>query len=335
MAVVLGDPRIPYSYATGGKFGSEELEAVEALQRALSTLEGFEFRYFDDHDRLIDELREARPDLVLNLCDTGIRNDWQRARNVPALFEVLDLPYTGADPVGIILSDDKSLIHASASLRGVPVPEQTFIQLDDQSFRLPERYPTFIKPNAGAGSFGITEKSLAHSPDEARAYLEWLAPRLEVPEAVAQEFLSGTEYTIGVIGNPEVEVTVLPPLEIDFSELDAELPQVLTHGSKADPDSPYWKQLKFKRAQLHEATEQRLVEYCKTLFGCLGLRDYARIDFRNDAEGKPRLLDANCNPTWYPEGKMAMMASWAGYEYPTLLRLILESAMARYGISTR
>ena len=215
VGVLLGDPRLPYAYAPGGVFGEEELAAVENLSRALSTLEGFRFTYFDDHEALLDALRDASPDLVLNLCDTGFRNEWGSERNLPALLEILGIPYTGADPVGIALSNDKALMAAAAELRGVRVPEQRLVDLNETPWTLPARYPALIKPNVSAGSAGITEKSLVHDDAEAEAYLTWLAPQAETPEALIQEFLPGTEYTVGLIGNPGAGFEVLPPLEID------------------------------------------------------------------------------------------------------------------------
>lgn len=332
VGVLLGDPRLPYAYAPGGVFGSEELGAVENLQRALATLEGFRFTYFDDHATLIDALREARPDLVLNLCDVGFNNEWEQERNLPALLEILGIPYTGADPVGIVLSNDKALVSAAAALRGVAVPEQELVALNAEPLTLPSRYPALIKPNVSAGSFGITEKSLVHDDAEAEAYLRWLAPQLEAPEALIQEFLPGAEYTVGLIGNPGDGFTVLPPLEVDFGALDPDLPQILTHGSKADPDSPYWDKLTFRRAELDEQTTASIADACEKVFERLSFRDYARFDFRDGADGRPRLLDANINPTWYEGGKMSLMAGWAGHDYAAMMRMILEAAMKRVAL---
>lgn len=333
VAVVLGDPRLPYSYSVDGQFGKEELDAVEHLQVALEKLDGFSFEYFDDHRTLVDDLGNAAPDLALNLCDTGFRNDWLRSRNVPALLEVLDIPYTGADPAGIVLSDDKALCQAAAALRGVPVPGQTFIDLDLPEPPLPASYPAILKPNLAMGSYGITQDSLVHDDEQARAQLERLRPSLEIPEVLAQEFLPGEEYTLGLIGNASTGFTTLPPLQIDYSQLDPDLPRILTYGSKADPDSPYWKALTFKRAPIDDITEREMSRQAQRLFNRIGLRDYARFDFREGADGKPRLIDANCNPTWYFDGKMALMASWAGYDYSAFLELILKSALDRYAMA--
>ncbi|MDX1605189.1 MAG: hypothetical protein R3202_03290, partial [Candidatus Competibacterales bacterium] len=157
VGVLLGDPRLPYPYAPDGRFGEEEIEGARQLRAALARLDGYRFSYFDDHLRLIDDLRSNPPELVLNLCDTGYRNDWELERNVPALLEILGIPYTGADPMAISLGTDKALVRALAVTLGIPVPNETFVDLTADPLVLPTTYPALIKPNASGGSFGITE----------------------------------------------------------------------------------------------------------------------------------------------------------------------------------
>lgn len=333
VAVVLGDPRLPYPYAANDRFGEEELEAARRLAAALERLSGYAFSYFDDHGRLIDALRAARPDLVLNLCDTGFRNNWDYERDIPALLEILGLPYTGADPMGISLTTDKAVVRALATNMGIPVPNETFVDLTADPLTVPAVYPSLIKPNASGGSFGITRNCVVNDPAEAESYLRWLGANLASPEALLQDFLTGPEYTVGLIGNPDTGVTVLPPLEVDYSDLPAQLPPILTYASKNEPESPYWRALKFVRADLDEVVHSQLIDQCARLFRRLGVRDYGRFDFRCGDDGQPRLLDVNTNPTWYWDGKLALMAQWAGYGYHDMLRLILEAAAARQGIA--
>ncbi len=335
LGVLLGDPRLPYAYGADGRIGEDELEGVRQLKAALASLSGFTITYLDEHDRLLDALRARPPRLALNLCDNGYRNRLRQELHVPALLEMFDIPYTGADPVCMSLCTDKALIRAIAASQGIPVPEETFVDLRAERWPLPGRYPSLIKPNATDGSLGIDPDCVVHDEEEARAYLRRLADTLERPQALIQEFLTGDEYTVGIIGNPESGLTVLPPLVIDYSGLDASLPPILPYASKADPASPYWHAPRFQPAALDEATHAQLVDHGTRLFTRLGCRDYARIDFRAGADGVPRLLDANYNPTWNYNGKMAVMAGYAGYSYADLLAMIVEAAMARYGMHYR
>jgi len=332
VGLLLGDPRLPYDYAPGGRFGSQELEAHAAVERALGGLSGIRVTVFDDHDVLLDALPAAKPDLVLNLCDVGYRNRWELELNLPAFLELHGIPYTGADPRAIVLSNDKAVMSTAARLANVPVPDETLLDPRADGWTLPSRYPVIIKPNVASGSVGITERSFARDAGEAETTLRALRDEGAVREVLVQEFLPGAELTVGLIGNPGQGFRVLPPLEVDYAELDDGLPPILTHGSKADPSSPYWSRVAFRQATLSDDDRQHLGAAAGAVFERLGFRDYARFDFRAGADGAYRLIDANVNPTWYEGGKMAVMAGWDGIDYPGMLRAIIDAAAARVGL---
>ncbi|WP_405226063.1 D-alanine--D-alanine ligase family protein [Lentisalinibacter sediminis] len=332
IVLLSGDPGLPYQHGIDGRFSADDSAAAERALAAVDGLDGYAARHLCDHERMIDRLRQEPPDLVLNFCDTGYRNLQANEPNIPALLELLEIPYTGAGAAAMHLCGDKALVRLVAASNGIPVPNETLVDLHADPLVRPDLYPAIIKPNGGCGSIGITRDAVVNDAIEAEAYLRWLADETDWGQALIQDFLTGPEYTIGLVGNPGQGFTVLPVLEIDYSRLDPSLPPILTYGSKVDPDSPYWQTLQFKPAELDEETHARLVEYGTWLFERLGFRDYARIDFRAGADGVPRLLDPNFNPTWNDDGKMALMAGWAGHDYPDLLRLILEAARSRCGL---
>ena len=90
-------------------------------------------------------------------------------------------------------------------------------------------------------------------------------------------------------------------------------------NSKWIPDSPYWSQISYREARLDEETRRKIIDYANILFERLGCRDYARFDFRADAEGEIRLLEVNPNPGWCWDGKLNLMAEMAGLRYSDLL----------------
>jgi D-alanine-D-alanine ligase len=120
-------------------------------------------------------------------------------------------------------------------------------------------------------------------------------------------------------------------LEVDYSGLDPALPRIMGYESKWYPDSPYWTDIKYRRAGMDAKTRRQLVDNSLILFERLGCRDYARFDFRTDASGCIKLLEANPNPGWCWDGKLNIMAGFADYTYAELLRIIVETAQLRYG----
>jgi len=325
--VLLGDPRLPDRSKPGGRFTADDLDQVERLKRALAELDDYSFEYLNDHATLLDDLRQRPPAFVLNFCDTGFRNDAQLEAHLAALLEMLAIPYSGNGPAALALCYDKSLVRAAAQSVGVPVPDE--ILLHDAE-ALPEiALPAFIKPNRGDGSVGITTRSLVQDRAAAEAYVAELRATLPGTPILVQEFLCGDEYGVGLIGNPGDGFKPLPMLEVDYSALDPALPRLLDYGSKTDPKSPYWNDVRYREARLDGATQEQMRAHCAALFARLGLRDYARFDFRADAGGEIKLMEVNPNPAWCWDGKLAHMGKLMGLTHGGVLRLILEAAEKR------
>jgi D-alanine-D-alanine ligase len=148
--------------------------------------------------------------------------------------------------------------------------------------------------------------------------------------ALLEEFLPGKDLSIGIIGNPPA-CNVLPITEEDYSAVPTGLPRICGYEAKWFSDSPYWK-IKSVPADLPEDTRNEIVRCSLALFNRLGCRDYARLDWRLDAKGRPKLLEVNPNPGWCWDGHLAKMAAHAGISYSGMLAAILEAAKERYGL---
>jgi D-alanine-D-alanine ligase len=329
VTVVVGDPRLADVTKVGERFGAEDLDAVARMQGALAHLTRYRFAFLDDHTTLFLALAARRPAFVLNLCDTGFRNVATRELHVPALLDMLEVPYSGSPPACLAACYDKALVRALAVAHGVPVPREVFVPGCDPETALPVSYPALVKPNTGDGSFGITRDAVVGDAGAARRYLARLAAELPGRDAVVQEFLDGSEYAIALIGNPGTGFTMLPPLEVDYAGLDPALPRILAYESKTIPESPYWRQIAYTRARLGSAALDVLGGHAARLFTRLGCRDYARFDFRAGADGVIRLLEVNPNPAWCWDGKLQLMAGFAGHDESALFGMILGAAQTR------
>lgn len=331
VTVLLGDPRLPDMVKREGHFNDEDMETIRRLQEALGELDGYTFHYLDNHATLSRDLARFGGDLVLNLCDEGFNNDPFKELHVTAALEMLELKYTGAGPQCLAACYDKGLVRAVAAQLDIPVPLESYVRPNDQGATLPSIFPAILKPNFGDSSQGITKDAVVHDKQALLAYLESLRTLLPDRPVLVQEFLSGNEYSVGMIGNPGRGLMALPILEVDYSGLETGLPRILGYESKWHPDSPYWSDIGFKETTLSENEQARLVDYSSRLFERLGCRDYARFDFRTDAEGTTKLLEVNPNPGWCWDGKLNLMAANAGMRYPDLLGAVLQAAVERAG----
>lgn len=329
LLVLTGDHGLPDATKRGGRYNEEDLATHAAMCAAMAGLPGLDLSFLTAHAALLDRLRNDPPDLIVNFCDTGFRNMATRELHVPALFELFDVPYTGATPACIAICYDKEIVRLLAQAHGVPVPRETYVAAERPLDDLPELFPALIKPNQADGSVGITKDAVVHDAAEARAYLSWMRRELPGRAALIQEYLPGAEYGVALIGNPEDDLTALPLLEVDYSRLPKGLNPILSYESKALPDSPYWTEINFKTAEVQPHLRDAMVAQAKLMFRRLGCRDYARFDFRTGADGVPKLLEVNPNPAWANDGKLAFMAGFAGLSYPELLGKIVEAALRR------
>jgi len=335
VTVLMGDPRLPDQVKRGGAFQIEDHETVRRLKDGLSELSAYNFHYLDNHATLDRDLADLRTDLVFNLCDEGFNNDPYKELHVPAMLDALGLQYTGGAPAALAACYDKGLVRAVAMTLDVPVPLETYVRPGDQGATLPSVFPALLKPNTGDSSQGITKDAVVSNEKALLDYLDRL--RVEFPRrsVLVQEYLTGPEYTVGLIGNPDQGLRALPILEVDFTRLDSNLPKILGYESKWEPDSPYWTQIRYHEATLSELAQQQLVEHSARLFERLGCRDYARFDFRADAKGEIKLLEVNPNPGWCWDGKMNLMAGFQGMRYSEFLAQILQAAVERLNIVAR
>ena len=334
IAVLLGDPRLADRTKLDGAWSAEDHHARRLMREALQAAadsRGAEvrFRFLDRHATLLDDLANDPPDFAVNFCDTGYGNRPDRELHIAAYLELLGIPYSGAGPQAMVTCFDKALVRLAAQGLQVPVPEERFAE-DAAAMPVADlSYPALLKPCRADGSTGITQDAVVGDAAAAGIQLARLAGEFPGEPVLAQEFLPGAEYGIGLIGNPDSGLQVLTPLRVDYGGLPADLPQILGFESKTDPTSPYWTDIRYLPAGLPAAAEAALPGHARRLFRRLGLRDYGRFDFRTDAAGRIKLLEVNPNPAWCYDGKLALMAGFGGMDYPALLGTILDTALAR------
>ncbi|MCB9681311.1 MAG: methyltransferase domain-containing protein [Alphaproteobacteria bacterium] len=329
ITVLLGDPKLPDPVKLEGKFNADDLDTVRRMKAALASIPGLKVDYLDDHGELLSRLRRDPPAFVLNLLDEGFANDPHKELHVPALLELLGIPTTGAGPTCLGLCYDKSLVRAIAASLDIAVPHETYVGAEDHAGTLPTVFPALLKPALGDSSVGITEAGVVHSPEQAVEAMQRLRAAFPEIPILVQEYLTGAEFTVGLVGNPGMGLRALPILEVDYSELPPELPRILSYASKWELDSPYVTAIHYRETEASDEVQRTLVDASMRLFERLGCRDYARFDFRADADGVVKLLEVNPNPGWCWDGKMAMMVEQEGGTYADLLRAILEAGWTR------
>jgi len=336
VGVLLGDPSKPDRLKPQSVFDDDDFYTIDQMKDALRELKGYDFTYLSNHDSLYMDLvrSKGKLDFILNLCDEGFNNDPRKELHIPAMLEQLDIPYTGGGPQCLAYCYDKSLVRGVAKEMGIPVPAAFFIKPADTTFELPFGFPVIVKPNFGDSSFGITQRSVANTLEELLNAISEIREKFGYEKPIlVEEFLTGKDLSLGLIGNPPSSYTVLPITEEDYSAVPSHLPRLCGYEAKWMPDSPYWN-IKSIPASISDEAEKTIVECSLKLFERLECRDYARIDWRLSAAGEPKLLEVNPNPGWCWDGHLCKMAKWAGLTYSEMLEGILKAAEQRLGLKS-
>jgi len=335
VVVILGDPAKPDPLKPLSSFDDDDYYTIDQLKNALRELKDYSFNYLNNHDTLLYDVAKLKTKenlMVVNLCDEGFNNDARKELHIPSLLEMFDIPYTGSGPQSLAYCYDKSLVRGIAQEMEIPVPAAFFIKPEDTTFELPFGFPVIVKPNFGDSSFGITQRSVASNIEELANAISEMREKFGYDKPIlVEEFLTGKDLSIGIIGNLPESYTALPIIEADYSLIPAELPKICGYESKWLQDSPYWK-IKSIPAELPEEINKLIVEWCLKLFERLENRDYCRFDWRLDSEGNPKLLEVNPNPGWCWDGHLAKMASIAGMSYSEMLEAILKAGAQRLNI---
>jgi D-alanine-D-alanine ligase len=330
--VLMGDPRQSDVVKPASNFDEDDFFTINELKKALAGLPDYQFVYLDRHDTLLSELSKIKGkfDFVFNLCDEGFNNEASKELHIPSLLEILNFPYTGSTPQCLAYCYDKSLVRGIAKEMDIPVPEAFFVKPEDIAFiDLPIGFPFIVKPNFGDSSFGLTQDNVCYDLEALENVILQVRDKFGYDKPIlVEQFLTGKDISVGIIGNPPESYLTLPIIEEDYSVLPSDLPKICGYEAKWLVDSPYSK-IQSIGANLPEETERFLVASCLKLFERLECRDYARFDWRLDANETPRLLEVNPNPGWCWDGHLAKMANLTGMSYAQMLHEILKASEQR------
>jgi len=264
-------------------------------------------------------LTGASPDVVFNVAE-GRRGRGREAQ-VPALCEMLGIPYTGSDPTTLSICLDKSLAKQILRSAGIDTPNWQILSTGREKLR-PFRYPVIIKPNAEGTSKGITSASVVNDEAGVRAAARLLIERYGQP-ALVEEYIVGREITVGLLG--ERRPRVLPIMEVVFVD-PGQHPVYGFEEKQADTTK-----VRFEcPAKLTPTEQKRLEKAARDTFAALDCRDVARVDLRMAEDGTLFVLEVNPLPGLAPDfSDLCVIAKHAGMDHKALIGEILAGAIKR------
>jgi D-alanine-D-alanine ligase len=303
--------------------------AALGVEQALRTLghEPVSIAVRGDPAELVFAIRAARPEIVFNLIESVAGS--ARLESAAAwLLEWLGVPFTGNAPEVLSLALDKPLAKAILKEHGVPVARGVLLESGHEPLtELPA--PWIVKPARLDASHGIDRDSVTSDPDRARAKAEQIRERYG-DAALVEEYIEGRELNVSIVAGE-----ALPPGEIDFDQMPADRPRILTYDAKWNEASPEYEGTPAIAARsLDDGLRDRLISVSKSTYRALGLRGYGRVDLRLHPERGPVVLEVNPNPDLSPDAGLARAGERGGFSYAQLIGRILDEALARSRAST-
>ncbi len=302
----------------------DSLETVEGISAAIAAMSHSVVRLGGGPD-LLTAVAKEKVDFVFNIAE-GRGTYRSREAQVPSMLEMMDLPYSGSDPVCLGICLDKALTKRLVSAAGVATPKWAVVKDREQlgagdfsDFPL----PAFVKPAYEGSSKGVRMASRAESPGQLRETAARILDHYREP-ALIEEFISGDEVTVGLVGNSPPQLVgimrILPKAKNDFFVYSLEVKR--QWELLVDYECP---------AQLDVRIQERIKSASLATFDALGCRDFARLDFRIDAGGTPYFLEINPLPGLNPRsGDLPIIAKNMGWSYERLISSIMSAALSRY-----
>lgn len=284
---------------------------AEALVRL-----GHEVPTLHYNEDLPEMLQKEKPDAVF-LCVQGKGHGDGTCQSI---LDFLGIPYTGSGREAATVINNKIICQKLLAAEGLPIPKNFLWHREDQAnsdaaalFRsrlsgADFDFPCVVKAPTQGGSFGIVFL-------EDASQLEKLSDPFSYDDTLlAEEFIPGPFYTVGLLVGGESGIEALPVME--GVDLEPEKMILFKKGYKARP------------APISAALSGEPQALALRTFALFGARDYARVDFMLDErDGKPKLLEINAVPGLKPQSLFPPAAALAGIGYDEMIERIVRRTL--------
>lgn len=338
IANIKGETALPIDGPADAGAEFDRKETIQAIQKAIES-DGHISIFIPADANLPFALREFQPDICFNIAE-GLGGDAREAQ-VPALLELLGIPYTASRVLANAVALDKTMTKRLWRDQGLPIAEFQQFETGVEPLSDKLHYPLFVKPAREGTGMGMDDRAIVHNDPELRERVNWVIDNYHQP-ALVEEYLPGREFTIGVMGRPDAVMYSqhpewysadgfhrFPTLEIDNSI--SVTPGVYGHKAKTlytgDSGVPGF----ICPAPIEPELADELAELAIRAHNALGALDVSRVDMRMGTDGKPRLIEINSLPGLTPGfSDLCVIANAEGITYTQLILEILQLGASRF-----
>jgi len=282
---------------------------------------GFKVERIGNAGNLLERLGSLNVDIVFNLSEGMFGRN--RESQVPAILEMAGIPFVGADALTLGLTLDKVMAKKIFIADKIPTPKFFEVNSREQLNNSNHyKFPLIVKPRFEGSSKGLSENSRVQTREELDKQVEYIINTYKQP-ALIEEFISGQEFTIAIVGNNEPEILPVVQIKIDGK---LKLKDKFYTFARITSD-----RLEYVcPAKISAELKKILDELALRTYRAVECRDFGRVDFRVDQEGRPYVLEINPLPSLSTEDVFKLLAENIGITYEAMIGKILNSALKRY-----
>jgi len=324
---------LTYDLKTDYKFKVDDPEDANAEFDAPSTIDviakaieanGFKVERIGNVTNLLEKIDSLKVDIVFNISEgmTG-RN---RESQVPVVLEMAGIPFVGADALTLGLTLDKVMAKKIFIAEKIPTPKFFEVKNTEELVNADHcKFPLIVKPRFEGSSKGLSENSRVENMEELKKQVEFIVTTYKQP-ALVEEFISGQEFTVAIVGNDQPEVLPVVQIKIDgrFKLNDKFYTFARITSDRLEYVCP---------DRLAPELRKKIEDLALETYAAVECRDFGRVDFRVDNDGNPFVLEINPLPSLSTEDVFMLVAKEIGVTYEQMIGKILESAIKRYNLN--
>ena len=306
-------------------------ETINAVKDAIACYNNVTL--IEANEEAYNRFREIKPDIVFNIAEGAF--GVSREAQIPAMLDMLQIPYTGSDALTLGICLDKARTKEILSYYKVPTAKFFVADKVEDAENHKLSFPMIVKPISEGSGKGIFASSFVHNTDELKREVNRITSEYN-QSALVEEFLVGREFTVAVLGNNS-DTKILPPVEMRFDKYPEGTAPLYSYEAKWILDT---KENDFDvfdcPANITKELEEKINKVCLDTYKVLKCRDWSRIDLRLDTNGEPNIIEINPLPGIIPDpnenSSFPKAARAAGIDYNDMINTVLASAVKRYNL---
>jgi len=302
-----------------------EFDIEEVVNRIKLAIESYGHRVvlIGNVKKLLSMLPDLGVDIIFNICEgIGSRN---REAQVPVILDTFGIPYIGSDGLTMSMALDKVMTKKILIGEGIPTPRYLGINNIDDIINLDHMgFPMIVKLRNEGTSKGLTDNSVVHNIEELKKQSEFLFDRYKNSALIIEKLISGSEFTVPIIGNSPIEVFL--PVQCSIKG-QLNLGEMIYTFERVTSDLEY-----ICPAQINKRLEKKLMDLALRTYKAVDCLDFGRVDFRVDQDGNPYVLEINPLPSLSVEDVFNISPKIAGYDFDKAVSKIVEAGLKRHGM---